>query len=319
MKWYEFTPSDTLFLRGAEPMTGGVDYETSLVFPPTASVISGAIRTAVLAQRTVSIGEYKSGHAVSQDIGDYGQEAPFTITGPLLRKNTDYFVPAPFSWFSDISVRGRTIGLLKSSRLELDLKKRLGLKSSTNLINWVKHDREVKTLGGSWISLKGLIDGDSKFEKGVSIFMAVDIEKNLFSVEERTGISIDRQRKVEERQLYTARHIRLGDDVSLIWGLDSGCGLEEEGLLALGGEQRFGLYRELAQSPYFPDKGSLFLALSPVSVCRESQNALIGTGGIAYRGGWDLAKQFHKDMCGYYPAGSVFDTNINQVCIPFDD
>ena len=85
--------------------------------------------------------------------------------------------------------------------LESDVKNRLGLKSSPKLISWVKHDNEVKSIGGKWISLNGLISGNKKFENGKSIFMSGNTDTSLFSVEKRTGISIDHQRKVEESKI----------------------------------------------------------------------------------------------------------------------
>ena len=317
MKWYEFKPSDTLFFRGDEPMIAGLDYETTLAFPPSTSVLSGAMRTAVLAQNFVSISNYKNGDPISKKIGSYGKEAPFLVIGPLVMYRSDYYVPAPYSWFTD-SIRGnRKVNIIKPFQLDSDIKSRLGLKSSSNRIHWVKHDNEVKTKGGNWILLKGLLKRKSRFEKGKSIFTSDNVEASLFSVEERTGISIDRHRKVEESKLYSARHIRLKSGASLVWGINRDCGLEKNGVLVLGGEQRFGKYKELEAGPEFSDTGDDYLALSPVLVSEESQNALIGTGKISYRGGWDLAVQFHKDMKGFYPAGSVFSNNINSCCISF--
>ena len=317
MKWYEFKPSDTLFFRGAEPMEGGMDYETTLIFLPSVSVISGAIRTSVLAQKSISISEYRNEHSISGQIGEYGKDAPFDVTGPFIKYRSDYFVPAPYTWFTADSKNSRKIRMVRPVPLESDVKNRLGLKSSPKLISWVKHDNEVKSIGGNWISLNGLVSKNKKFENGKSIFMSGNTDTSLFSVEKRTGISIDHQRKVEESKLYNARHIRLKSDVSLLWGIDRDCGLSASGILVLGGEQRFGRYKELDQAPVFPDSGSEYLALSPVAVSEESKNKLIAAGQISYRGGWNLAKQFHKDMTGFYPAGSVFNENINNCCIPF--
>ena len=317
MKWYEFKPSDTLFFRGAEPMVAGMDYETTLIFPPSVSVISGAIRTSVLAQQSISISEYKNGHPISGQIGEYGKDAPFNVTGPFIRYRSDYFVPAPYTWFTADSKNSRKIRIVKPVPLEADVKNRLGLKSSPELISWVKHDNEIKSIGGNWISLNGVVSGKKKFENAKSIFMSGNPDTSLFSVEKRTGIAFDKHRKVEESKLYNARHIRLKSDVSLLWGIDRDCGLSASGILVLGGEQRFGGYKELDQAPVFPDSGSEYLALSPIAVNEESKSKLIAAGQISYRGGWDLARQFHKDMTGFYPAGSVFNENINNCCIPF--
>jgi len=298
-------------------MVGGMDYETTLIFPPSVSVISGAIRTSVIAQQSISISEYKNGHPISGRIGEYGKDAPFEVTGPFIRYRSDYYVPAPYTWFTADNKNSRKIRIVRPVPLEPGLKNRLGLKSSPKLISWVKHDNEIKSIGGNWISLNGLVNKNKKFENDKSIFMSGNPDTSLFSVEKRTGISFDRHRKVEESKLYNARHIRLKSDVSLLWGVDRDCGLSSSGILVLGGEQRFGRYEELDKAPVFPDSGNEYLALSPISVNEESKNKLIAAGQISYRGGWNLAKQFHKDMTGFYPAGSVFNENINNCCIPF--
>ena len=190
MKWYQFKPSDTLFFRGAEPLIGGVNYETTLAFPPAVSVITGAIRTAVLSQKSISIQEYKNGNVVSKKIGDYGKAAPFNVTGPMMRYGNDDFVPAPYTWFFDSSTHSKKINIIKSISLKTDIKKRLGLKSASKLANWVTHGNEVKTIGGGWISMEGLSAGKKRFENGKSIFLTTGGAAGLFSVEERTGIAL---------------------------------------------------------------------------------------------------------------------------------
>ncbi|MBF0201035.1 MAG: hypothetical protein HQK66_06940, partial [Desulfamplus sp.] len=102
MKWYAFEPSDTLFLRGAEPMVSGTSFETVRLFPPPVSVISGAVRTAVLAQQRVSISAYRKGDKVKDMIGEFGGDAPFKVVGPLLRWGREYFMPAPYTWHEEI-------------------------------------------------------------------------------------------------------------------------------------------------------------------------------------------------------------------------
>ena len=195
------------------------------------------------------------------------------------------------------------------------LKNRLGLKSSARLMGWVKHKKEIKSLAGHWVSLEGLAAGETVFKNGETIFLSNEQKNRLFSLEERTGIALDSRRSVEESRIYTARHIRLKPGVSLVWGIDRPCGLEPEGMLALGGEQRFGMYQEIEKDFQFPKTGDMFLSLSPVPVNPGTSKELVASGKIVYRGGWDLARQFHKDMIGYYPAGAVFKKNVNDLCI----
>ncbi|MFP4531464.1 MAG: type III-B CRISPR module-associated Cmr3 family protein [Desulfobacterales bacterium] len=317
MKWYEFTPADTLFFRGAEPLAAGMDYEVSLAFPPSASVLSGAIRSAVLAQKGISIEDYKSGHEISALIGDYGQDSPFKILGPLLRYEGDDLVPAPYTWFFEKDTKGSDIPIIKPLKIDVQTRQKLGLKTAGKLAYWPASRNDVKSIGGSWILLQFLSGKKTIFGAGTSIFMTSNGMDKLYSVESRTGIAMDSNRNVIESQLYNSRHIRLNRQVSLIWAIDQDCGLSKQGVLSLGGEQRFGAYHELDCPPDFPESGEQFLCLSPVPVNDESSEALIGTGEIIYRGGWDMAKQSHKDMIGYYPAGSVFNKNIKHCCVAF--
>ena len=317
MKWYEYLPSDTLFLRGAEPMVSGTSFETTQIFPPPVSVISGAMRTAVLAQQQVSIRQYKQGNSVWEKIGKFGEPAPFKVLGPFLKYQGAFFVPAPFTWFTENKFTDTIISVREAVPLDRAVQQRLGLKSSSPSMGWTLHNKEVKSVGGSWIDLGELLKGSQTYGNGKTIFLSRNAQTRLFSMEERTGIAMDSTRNVLESQIYTARHIRLNPGVSLVWGTDRSCGLASEGVLSLGGEQRFGRYREIENEFQFPEIGKRYLALSPVPVTPETSKVLVGSGKIVYRGGWNLARQFHKDMTGFYPAGAVFTENVDDFCVPF--
>ncbi len=348
VKWYEFHPSDTLFLRGSEPMVSGISYETTQLFPPPVSVISGAIRTAVLAQKNISIKRYKDGDPIKELIGKYGEHGdnlPFKVVGPFLKVGDDYFVPAPYTWFVDEDKSGKkeeskknensekkteikktseksdesskTITVLEATPLDSQIVNSLGLKSSSRITGWVKHKNEIKTVGGSWVSLSAMLNGDLEFKDGETIFNSKKETSKLFFREERIGIKFDSNRVVEESKLYMSRHIRLKPDVSLVWGVDRDCSLEDQGVISLGGEQRFGSYIAMQPKLNLSESSSRnqYLALSPVEVNKINSEALIASGKIVYRGGWDIAKQFHKDMKGYFPAGSVFSSRVDSSCI----
>jgi CRISPR-associated protein Cmr3 len=183
-------------------------------------------------------------------------------------------------------------------------------------MGWTRHHKEVKSVGGNWVDLGELLKGSLTYENGKTIFLSSDADTSLFSLEGRTGIAMGSRRDVLEGHIYTARHIRLKPGVSLVWGIDRSCELEPEGVLSLGGEQRFGRYREIDNEFQFPATGNRYLALSPVPVTPEISRVLVGSGKIIYRGGWDLAKQFHKDMIAFYPAGAVFADNVDDYCVP---
>jgi CRISPR-associated protein Cmr3 len=153
--------------------------------------------------------------------------------------------------------------------------------------------------------------------EGETIFSPGNFETRLFETEERLGIGMDPSRRVNEGQLYLARHIRLHKDASIVWAIDRDIGLAPEGVLSLGGEQRFGRYCRMDPEVEFPATGDRYLALSPVEVNESTHKDLIASGKIVYRGGWNLARQFHKAMKWYYPAGSVFSAPVDHACIAF--
>ena len=64
--WYQFTPVDTLYFKGAEPMNLGENHTASHVFPPPAHTLSGALRTAVLVQNKISFDNYGNGRAPAE-------------------------------------------------------------------------------------------------------------------------------------------------------------------------------------------------------------------------------------------------------------
>ena len=315
--WYEFYPSDTMFFRGAEPLDPGINYQTELVFPPPPSVISGAMRTAVLSQKDITIQDYKKGHEIKGDIGAYGEDAPFSVIGPILKKENIYYIPAPFSWFAEKSGYKKNVKILFSHEVDKNLINNLCIKSKAEITHWAKHHHDIKSIGGKWISIDAFKNKKSKMDTNTELLINEKKDTALFSVEARTGIAIDKFRSVEEGRIYNARHIRLKKDVSLVWGADKACGLEPEGVLTLGGEQRFGRY-EIMQTPLvFPDDGSQYLSLGPVPVNEVTKKALIAAGKIIYRGGWDYKEQFHKKMKSYYPPGTVFSSKVNGNCIVF--
>lgn len=317
--WYAFTPADTLFFRGAEPLDPGISYQVELVFPPPPSVISGAMRTAVLSQKDIPITEYAKGHEIDKVIGGYGTDAPFSIIGPFLKNHESciYYVPAPYTWFTEEDDSKKKINILFSVKADKNILETVCLKSSSQITHWVRHKNEIKSIGGSWISLDAIKNQKTRLDTNTELLMGTKKDMHLFSVETRTGIEIDSFRNVKESQIYNAKHIRLRKNISLVWGIDKACGLEAEGVLSLGGEQRFGMYEMMQSAPEFPAQGDQYLALGPVPVNEATRNSLIATGKIIYRGGWNLKKQFHKSMKPYYPPGSVFSDKINYNCIVF--
>ncbi len=313
MNWYDFTPQDTLFFRGAEPAVMGESHAASMIFPPPAHTIAGAMRTAVLAQHGIDYKQYNAGvlpaghEDVISAIGKSGEESPFSIVGPFFHRDGTIWVPCPCNWFSakkEKSSRKRKISisapigktaLLKTAAME-------------NLY-WAK-GRELESLGGSWVSLDELCrasDEKTILENG-----------DFFTSEIHTGIALDVQdsrRSARKSHLYSFVHARLYEGVSLAFGVTQNLPLPERGILKLGAEQRFGEYRQLSKIELPKGSTGLFMTLSILPADNIANKECIAAGKPLYYGGWDLHRRFHKPMKGYFPAGSVFQKQINDNCI----
>lgn len=304
MEWYRLSPVDTLFFKGAEPMIMGENHTTSHLFPPPAHTLSGALRTAVLVQNSVSFADYKEGKAPSEIcdvIGEAGEEAPFDLVGPLFMYEGRVYVPAPFSWFMEKDANNGRVRVIKGRFLSSGL-----LRSGSGELFWATgQDLELVSVGGMWIA-EDALDSD---EASIEIRKCED----FFEGEPRTGIALEKNRRVREGHLYSFNHARLKTGVSLFFGTDYRLPLKDRGVLKVGGEQRFGWYEKVPTASIpLGQEGDFYLSLSIVEGTGDANEAVVATGKPLYLGGWDLKTGFHKPMKGFFPAGTVFNRKINN-------
>lgn len=306
MEWYAFKPDGTLIFKGAEPMSMGADHHASSIFPPAPQTIAGALRTAVLHQRGISITRYKNEapEDIVSTIGQAGKKAPFMIVGPLFRFKQAFYVPAPYSWFVEKSRKEKSeeekfkAAVFHAEPVKTDL-----VKTGAGQLMWVKNrPGDMLSLGGFWLAAEELFS--SAREKHIYK------PQFFFVAEPRTGIALNRNRSVRSGHLYTFEHIRLKPGVDMAFGSTINLPLAEKGVLKLGAEKRFGSYQKIAAPVFKENLGSTFLSLSFVESSTAANNAVIATGKPRYIGGWDLCKGFHKPMQGHYPAGSVFSEKL---------
>jgi CRISPR-associated protein Cmr3 len=323
MNFYELTPLDTLFFRGAEPLEPG-QLVTSAFFPPPVSVISGAIRTTVLKENGISFNDYNKGENVPDQIlrligNSSEQNLPFIITAILLKRKNSVYSPAPYSWFID-KAAGKNYSGLKVIHVKIidpNVIKRLSIHPSSRTLPVAISENEVISIGGKWIRSELL-------SKSGEIVLAEDDlldTEQLYATESRTGISLLDEvtnrptRNVQKGALFTARHIRLKDDVTLIIATDKDCGLKDFGKMQLGGEQRLCGYKKI--SPLnLGTSGNMYVALSPVRAEKNIEEQVFCTGKLMTIAGWDMRVRFHKPSQSWFPAGTVFKENINNQCVP---
>lgn len=317
INWYDFTPQDTLFFRGAEPAVMGESHAASMIFPPPAHTIAGALRTAVLVYHGIDYKNYNAGASLSPEqnavvaaIGKSGEDSPFGILGPFFHYEGRIWVPCPCIWFSG-----------KRDQQSKDLRKRkictsmpvgnttlLKSEAAENLY-WAK-GQELESLGGCWVCLDELCRPAEE--------KTILENAHFFTSESHTGIALDvknSRRSVRDGHLYSFVHARLHEGVSLAFGVTQKLPLPERGTLKLGAEQRFGEYRQLSKIELPKGSSGLFITLSILPANEQANQHCIASGRPHYYGGWDMHKGFHKPMKGYFPAGSVFQKQINHNCI----
>jgi len=300
MIWFEFKPVDTLFFKGAVQMEKGLDHEAHSIFPPSPHTISGALRTTLLRQRGISISDYNKGKVdekIIDAIGASGTNAPFNVIGPFIKRGKQVFIPTPFTWFLDKDEISENVYQAQPVNSYL-------IHTNSEKTYWAKgQDSELVSAGGFWIASDKL---QQPTRKDI-------ISDNEFFVEEiRTGNALQANRRVHEGRLYSFTHIRLFDDVRLVFAIDKPLPIKEKELLMLGGEQRFGNYAIIDEVKIPEGNSGLYMSLTILRATKEAEQHLVATGKLIYRGGWDLHKGFHKPMQAYYPAGTVFDQKINE-------
>jgi len=306
MIFYTFKPVDTLVFRG-------VEHTSTFIFPPSSYTISGAIRTEYLKQHNIDFKDYGKGkvdNKIIEEIGQAGEKAPFSIIGPIFKKENNFFIPAPYSWYIEKNDNEKNEqkkdfqinSIIKSKKIENPL-----IINNKKLF-WAKGKKELQSIGGKWIKLNDLNNKKELEIFNLSFFV---------SFETRTGTAINHKTKtVEQGNLYTFTHARLKENIEIVFGLTKEIDLENSGILKLGAEQRFGKYEKI-ENPLKEQSGNLFLSLSIVEGTKEANQAVVATGKINYSGGWDLKKKFHKPMKGYFPAGTVFSKKLNNNFISF--
>jgi len=333
IKWYAFEPVDTLFFKGATPMKAGLDHTAASIFPPRPSTIQGALRTLVLRQNNISIKDYYSNSGTAMEIieaiGPADKNAPFHVIGPVFTINGRSVIPAPYTWYIEDSKeledkhegKEKELRIYKSCSInDLELGNIRINTSAKESQRWAcSQDANLKPMGGMWISADLIvfpIDGpitlyNKKESPSADTPFIINDMNILYVSEPHTGIALEENYRVAKKgHLYSFTHYRLMPGVQIVFGIDRDLPIDKEGVLQLGGEKKFGPYSQIEDINLHQGGSGLFMSLSPVGAKKEYTDALVATGKTIYAGGWDMKKGFHKPLKGYYPSGSVFNSQI---------
>jgi hypothetical protein len=183
--------------------------------------------------------------------------------------------------------------------------------SGSDMLPFAKGDRDLTSLGANWLRLALLGTGPTMLQPGDLL-----PPPSFYEREVRTGIGLDGTRKVVEGRLYSAEHIRLHHDVSIVIGIDRDIGLAETGTLFFGGERRVCGYAKVS-APELPSQpAERYMALAPVQVTATMLADVFCAPRPVTLAGWDLDAGFHKPTSSWLPAGSVFSAEVATCCVP---
>jgi len=322
--WYEIIPVDTLFFRGAEAMEAG-QLSCEALFPPPVSVLEGALRTAYLRQQKVPFAEYNAGNcsdSIVNQIGKSGEKAPFSVVAILFRKTGVDYIPCPANWFVAEAGKGscsqketKSFAGLKIHLAELKSFASEKLKFTTSVsgskLPIAVAKKDLTPLAGYWMKRDLLTKRPDTLAKDDIL-----AGRALYDMEPRTGIALDEKRRVIQGKLYSTGHLRLRPNVSIIIAIDRHIGLAATGIVSLGGEKRMCGYTAIAVAELPSLAAFTYMALAPVELTESLLPLITCASRPLVLAGWDLHTGFHKPTTSWLPAGSVFSSNINNLCVP---
>ena len=311
---YRLVPFDTLFFRGTLPLEAGKGVSQSL-FPPNPASIIGAFRTLMLEANGVSIDQFRNGYVPAglEAVGSYSKDDQrFAVSGIFLEKDGTVFAKAPASLFvmEDDS-------LAAALPCSIDL---FGIKSSSECPVLAPSNRKAgsKSLADAWVDVR--MFSEPLLRTISNAIAGESISKELFSYELRTGIAIDSATgSAKEHMLYSSMHVRLCKGVSILVTLTEDLKLPDKGVMKLGGEGRLVSYERIERRLPDATARSLYVSTVPIAVSEENEKHMIASSKPVMAGGWDYARHFYKDSMMYYPAGTVFDCDIEGRTISWID
>lgn len=246
MTEYHFLqPLDVLYLRGNR-LFGDSSATGEAVMPPWPSLAAGALRSQLLANHGVDVGQFAENKTalsdtLAQSLGTPDQPGDFRISHFLLgrfdvtaAKLVDVYWPLP----ADVIITANENGTKHIHALEPHhLSDTIQSSAPCEQIPILRTDKQVKPEGGLWLNSAGMqawLNGEvMKADHLVET-------RTLWHIDSRLGIALDAQaRTTSDGQLYTVDAVALNPNIGFLAGV-CGCGklLPENGVLRLGGDGR---------------------------------------------------------------------------------
>lgn len=329
MQTINISALDTLFFRGGKPFTMGQETTGSGLFPPSPSVIYGALRTTYFAENKPDFKDFQAGEDDATEkltvrrIAFERQEA----------YDSNHYFPAPL----DLVTEDKTAAKKKAVLLKAEPLNNVGISNAKTTHILCTNLPKVEDLSDAFVDEDTLKD---YLNLSGSDFYFENL-KDFITAEPKVGVGLSRKtRTAEEGQLYFIGMTRPRDKHGNILDINvsfSNLKLPKNGVLRMGGEGKSATYKTTNPTqelqPDFNGK-SFKLYLSTPALFKKGwlpdwmdERTFTGTfPGTAVEvklttcavgrpmsiGGFDVKKQQPKPMLRAVPAGSVYYFEIEN-------
>ncbi|MDM8565355.1 type III-B CRISPR module-associated protein Cmr3 [Candidatus Halobeggiatoa sp. HSG11] len=343
VKQWSFSQLDTWFFKEARPFDSvGATQLDTILLPPPARTVAGAIRTLIGENQGINWKEFNQNHKLAKEIGYSDDLGKLQLTGPYLlynekqnEKQLERLYPVPLN-----ILKGKTTGKKEEIEKFVNLVPGELVKCDLGTVRLPEKTGELKgakPIEDAWLNQKD-------FERVLSGKFPRNIiyNKDLFTIENRVGIALDTSTRItKEHHLYQNQHIRIHHDKNLkigmlVDGIKDRFHPSESDLINFGGEGRLAevlINEENSQmkTPILKDEKYIFLTLLtaanlgnnwlPDESFIKSDNDDFWQGEIKgvklkiissvlgksiQEGGWDLVKKQSRAVVSLVPAGSVW-------------
>jgi CRISPR-associated protein Cmr3 len=303
---------DTLFFRDGKPFTMGEDTWANGVFPPSPSVIYGALRSAYFSHHLNELKKANNEDDPTRDL---------KIKRFYILADNDIYLPLPNDCVKKKGSKDNFVSVLPMQELK-------DIRSSCPTQYALKSEGVVESVDGGLININSF---EEYLKCTKASFSSLKVADRVLP-EPKIGIGINKETGTsEEGKLYRVDMRRLKDIGLLVDFEFEGFDLPEKGMIKLGGEGKAVSYEQfkpvdLSIDNFNFDENEFKLYLSTPAIFKNGwlpnwidKKTLIGKykelklkllaasiGKPISIGGFDMRKRIPKPMCKAVPAGSVY-------------
>lgn len=324
-------PVDALILRGNKLFGDPGSYGESLL-PPWPSVVSGAIRSRILADSGIDLAAFSQGKTAHPDLGTPTDPKDFVVCDFHLARRVGKSIERLITPPADLSIVMDEQGNPSVRRAKpVQLANRLASSAPLPLHPVLAESVRRKPVSGYWLTQ----DGFQRYLNG-ELPESADLvpSSRIWSIDDRVGVGLSADsRSAEEGKLFSTQAIVCKPDIGFIVRI-TGAEPPQSGLLRFGGDGRAVSVTPIETTPLRADRvalahsGKLKLVLAspglfsdgwlPHGVHSEADGYRFDLHGVRGRlvcasvpraeviSGWDLAQWRPKPAQRVAPIGSVY-------------